>query len=67
MFGIENVFKFVLNFFFFFCIWIGNESEDRVPLDPVRIRQSGWVRYGAAIEILHQQQDSWLVLIVWRT
>ena len=29
MFGIENVFTFILNFFF--CIWIGNESEDCVP------------------------------------
>ena len=44
MFGIENIFTFVLNFFFFFCIWIGNESEDRVPLDLVRIHQSGQVQ-----------------------
>ena len=49
MFGIENVFTFVLNFF---CIWIGNESEDYVPLYLVRIRQSGRVGYEATIEIL---------------
>ena len=42
MFGIENVFIFVLFFIlFYFCIWIGNESEDRIPLDLVQIRQSG--------------------------
>ena len=46
-FGIENVFTFVL--IFFFCIWIGNESEDRISLDVVRIRQSGPVGYGATI------------------
>ena len=46
MFGIENVFTFVLNFFFF-RIWIGNESEDRVSPDIVWICQSGrvWVGY----------------------
>ena len=49
-FGIENVFTFVLNFFF--CIWIGNESEYRVPANLVQIRQSGRVGYGAAIRIL---------------
>ena len=32
--------------FFFFCIWIGNESEERVPPNLVRIRQSGRVRSG---------------------
>ena len=51
MFGIENVFTFVL--IFFFCIWIGNESEVHVPQDLVRIRQSGQVGYGATIGILH--------------
>ena len=55
MFGIENVFTFVLNFF---CIWIGNESEDHVPPDLVRIRQSGRVGYGAAIGILQGSLDS---------
>ena len=44
MFGIENVFTFVL--IFFFLIWIGNESEDRVPPYLVRIRQSGRVGSG---------------------
>ena len=51
MFGIKNVFTFVLNFFF--CIWIGNESEHRVPLVLVRIHQSGQVGYGAAIKSLY--------------
>ena len=50
MFGIENVFTFVLNFF---CIWIGNESEDRVPPNLLRILQSGLVGNGPAIGILH--------------
>ena len=54
MFDIENVFTFVLIFFFFFfCIWIGNESEDRNPPDLVLIRQSGQVRYRAAIGSLY--------------
>ena len=52
MFGIESVFTFVLIFFFFFGIWIGNESEDRVSPYLVRIRQSGQGGYGAAIKFL---------------
>ena len=44
--------------FFFFCIWIGNEIEDRVSLDLVRIRQSGLVGYGAAIRSLQVEGDS---------
>ena len=52
MFGIENIFTFVL-IFFFFCIWIGNESEDRIFPDLVLIRQSGRVGYGATIGFLH--------------
>ena len=51
MFGIENVLTFVLKFFF--CIWIGNESENRVPPDLVRIFQSSQVGYKAAIGFLH--------------
>ena len=45
MFGIENVFTFVLNFFFF-CIWIGNESKDHVSPYLVRIHQLGRVESG---------------------
>ena len=41
-----------LYWFFFFNIWIGNESEDRIPADLVRICQLGWVGYRAAIGIL---------------
>ena len=52
MFGIENIFTFVLNFFF--CIWIGNESEDRVSPDLVRICKLVQVVYRAAISILQQ-------------
>ena len=38
---------------FFFCIGIGNESEDDVSPDLVRILQSDQVRYGATIGFLH--------------
>ena len=65
MFGIENVFTFVLNFFFFFCIWIGNESEDRVAPYLVRIRQSGQVGYGATIGILQLNLSKMHCGIVW--
>ena len=54
MFGIENVFTFVLNFFFF-CIWIGNESEDHVPPNLVRILQSGRVESGTRVAIENLQ------------
>ena len=40
--------------FFFFGIWIGNESEDLVPPDLVRIRQSSRVGYEAAIGFLQR-------------
>ena len=57
MFGIENVFAFVLNFFFFFCIWIRNESEDRVPTNLVQIRQSDQVRYRAAFGSIQSNRE----------
>ena len=39
--------------FFFFCIWIGNESEDRISPYLVQIHQSSRVRYRATIGILY--------------
>ena len=50
MFGIENVFTFVLIFFFFFYIWIGNESA--ISTDLVRIHQWGQVGCRATIGFL---------------
>ena len=42
---------------FFFCIWIGNESEDHFSPDLVRIRQSGRVGYGVTIGFLQGAID----------